>query len=207
MKEITIEELRRLNDSEGLILQGCGGNLQEWINGINEMLKEGGVLKNNARFTDVRFFQNGKLINLLFLFDNMDKRNMDIGKLALWRISTKEQFGGTWLSDYVPNTLGGFIKQNTDEGGVKFTQEFERPDCSLIGTDGNIFSLLSIATRTLNENGLKKQVKEMIKRIKLSNDYDSALAVIMDYVNPIQVKEYKKEEYREDYDEEFRQIF
>ena len=34
--------------------------------------------------------------------------DMDIGKLAIWRIQTHEQFGGTWLSDYVPNQLGGF---------------------------------------------------------------------------------------------------
>lgn len=46
---------------------------------------------------------------------------VDIGKLAMWRIKTHEQFGGTWLSDYVPNKLGGFDKAETcdesmDEG-------------------------------------------------------------------------------------------
>ncbi len=35
---ITAEDLRRMPDKEGLILQGCGGDLTEWVDGINEML-------------------------------------------------------------------------------------------------------------------------------------------------------------------------
>lgn len=30
IKTVTIDELRQMNDQEGLILQGCGGDLQEW---------------------------------------------------------------------------------------------------------------------------------------------------------------------------------
>jgi hypothetical protein len=30
----------------------------------------------------------------------------------MWRLQTHEQFGGTWLSDYVPNRLGGFVSEN-----------------------------------------------------------------------------------------------
>ena len=32
-----------------------------------------------------------------------------------------------------------------------------KPDCPLIGADGNIFNLLGIASRTLREHGLKEQ--------------------------------------------------
>ena len=39
----------------------------------------------------------------------IDDVQLDIGKLAMWRLHTHEQFGGTWLSDYVPNRLGGFV--------------------------------------------------------------------------------------------------
>ena len=35
---ITAEDLRRMPDKEGLILQGCGGDLTEGVDGINEML-------------------------------------------------------------------------------------------------------------------------------------------------------------------------
>ena len=30
---ITAEDLRRMPDKEGLILQGCGGDLTEWVDG------------------------------------------------------------------------------------------------------------------------------------------------------------------------------
>ena len=40
---ITTDALRRMSDSEGLILQGCGGDLQEWLDGINEMFTENGI--------------------------------------------------------------------------------------------------------------------------------------------------------------------
>ena len=40
IKKITTEELRRMEDQEGLILQGCVGSLDEWVDGINDMLTE-----------------------------------------------------------------------------------------------------------------------------------------------------------------------
>ena len=42
---ITTDELRRMNGQEALILQGCGGSLQEWVDGINDMLTEDGKLQ------------------------------------------------------------------------------------------------------------------------------------------------------------------
>ena len=41
IKTVTIDELRQMNDQEGLILQGCGGDLQEWVDGINELFAQG----------------------------------------------------------------------------------------------------------------------------------------------------------------------
>ena len=48
---ITAEDLRRMSDKEGLILQGCGGDLTEWVDGINEMLTHAGIF--SARRTDL----------------------------------------------------------------------------------------------------------------------------------------------------------
>ena len=48
--DISLHELRKMNDCEGLVLQGCGGDLQEWVNGINDMLTESGILQNESRF-------------------------------------------------------------------------------------------------------------------------------------------------------------
>ena len=106
MNKITTDDLRKMGSSEGLILQGCGGELQEWVDGINGMLTDAGILLDGNKFTDASTFENEGLTNLLF---KMDSVKLDVGKLAMWRFQTHEQFGGTWLSDYVPNRLGGFV--------------------------------------------------------------------------------------------------
>lgn len=46
IKKITAEDLRRMDGKEGLILQGCGGELQEWLDGINDMFTEEKLLLN-----------------------------------------------------------------------------------------------------------------------------------------------------------------
>ena len=172
MKQITTDDLRRMEGREGLVLQGCGGDLQEWVDGINELLTEEGVLQNDSWLSDVSVFQHDGLTNLLFAFEGAE---LDMGRLALWRLRTHEQFGGTWLSDYVPNRLGGFIQE----------QAPQKPDCQLIGEDGNIFNLIGIAARTLRQNGLEAQAKEMQERIMGGgcHDYSAALNVIGEYVN------------------------
>ena len=112
IKHITADDLRRMGNSEGLILQGCGGDLQEWLDGINEMLTEEGILQNGSKFTECSFFEHGGLTCLLFPFKGVDA---DMGRLAIWRLKTHDAFGGTWLSDYVPNRLGGFESSQSEE--------------------------------------------------------------------------------------------
>lgn len=107
VKTISKDELRRMEGSEGLILQGCGGNLDEWIDGINDMLTEDGILLNGTRFHDCSTFEHERVTCLLFPFS--DDISVNTGKLAMWRLRTHGSFGGTWLSDFVPNQLGGFI--------------------------------------------------------------------------------------------------
>lgn len=169
---ITTDDLRHMEGKDGLILQGCGGDLKEWVDGINEMFTEAGILKDGSRFEDVSTFQYGELTCLLYPFEDV---KLDIGKLAMWRLQTHEDFGGTWLSDFVPNRLGGFIGEPSPEP--------EKPDCALIGQDGNIFNLVGIAARTLREHGLKDQAKEMSDRVFASGSYYEALNIIGEYVN------------------------
>jgi len=104
-----------MNGSEGLILQGCGGDLYEWVYGINEMLTEDGILLGGTKFDekDVSVFTRNGLTNLLFPFT--DDVQFNLGKLAMWRLQTHNQFGGTWLSDYVDNKLGGFIAESIED--------------------------------------------------------------------------------------------
>ncbi len=110
IKNVSLHDLRKMNGSEGLILQGCGGDLQEWVDGINEMLTESGILQNESRFEKAYTFNNEDLTCLLFPFDGVQ---LDVGKLAMWRLETRETFGSTWLSDYVDNRLNGFISEPT----------------------------------------------------------------------------------------------
>lgn len=114
VKSIDTWELRRMSQSEGLILQGCGGDLTEWVNGINELLTEGNTLKDGTKFKEENCgsFQHDGLTCLLFPFTKDVK--LDMGRLAIWRLQTHGEFGGTWLSDYVPNRLDGFIEQSSD---------------------------------------------------------------------------------------------
>lgn len=172
VRQITKAELRRMERREGLILQGCGGDLQEWVDGINHLLTEEGILQEGSRLEDVACFQNEGLTNLIFFFG---EEKLDMGKLAVWRLRTHSQFAGTWLSDYVDNRLGGFEHH---AGGQ------EKPECSLIGEDGNIFNLIGVASRTLREHGLAEQAQEMQKRITGGDchSYGEALSIIGEYV-------------------------
>ena len=173
IRRIQVGDLRKMSDREGLILQGCGGDPQEWLEGINEMLTDAGILRNGSRFERASLFEYDGHTNMLFDFEGVD---LDVGKLAMWRLTTYGTIGGTWLSDYVPNRLGGFLEKS--ELGV------EKPSCPLIGQDGNIFNLVGIAARTLREAGLQDQAKELTHRIFSGecHSYGEALCLIGEYV-------------------------
>ena len=175
IRTISTDQLRRMGDQEGLILQGCGGDPQEWVDGINQILTEEGILKKGAGFEDAYTFQHDGLTCLLFPFKQ--DMEMDMGKLAVWRLATHSTFGGTWLSDYVPNRLGGFVQVQES----KAEPEQVKPDCPLIETNGNIFHLMGKASETLRKNGMQEQAEEMRNRIFQCQSYDSALSIIGDY--------------------------
>lgn len=169
INKIAAEDLRCMGDKDGLILKGCGGDPKEWVVGINQMFTEEGILLEGTEFTEVSVFEHDGLTCILYPFEDV---KIGMGKLAVWRMQTHENFGGTWLSDYVPNCLGGFIKESV-----------EKPDCALMGEDGNIFNLAGIAAGTLREHGMKEQAEEMKSRVCSSHSYEEALCIIGEYVN------------------------
>ena len=182
IKNISLHELRKMNDSEGLVIQGCGGDLKEWLDGINEMLTERGILQNRSRFEKAYTFNNEKLTCLLLPFDGV---KLDIGKLAMWRLETRENFGSTWLSDYVPNNLGGFIEEQSENHEMEGKmQENKRPKCPIIGADGNIFNIMGAASKTLKRSGMSEDAREMCSRVTSSGSYEEALGIIMEYGEP-----------------------
>lgn len=177
--QISTEQLRRMNNSEGLVIQGCGGDLQEWVDGINEMLSEAEILENGSKFTDCFSFQHDDLTCILFPFEDM---KLDVGRLAMWKLQTHETFGGTWLTDYVDNKLNGFI------------QDQVKPKCPIIGENANIYNIMGIASKTLKRNDMADEAKEMCERITSSGSYDEALGIIGEYVNITSVDDEESEE-------------
>lgn len=190
IKNITTNDLRKMNNKEGLILQGCGGEVKEWVDGINDILIENGILLDDTKFDNVSVFQNEGVTCILYPFDNV---HLDVGKLSMWRLQSYTAFAGTWLSDYVDNKLGGFEPEQNKAEKVK-------PDCELIGQDGNIFNLMGIASHTLKQNGMADEAKEMCSRVTSSGSYCEALNIIGDYVNITDGSE-QSDDIDEDYDE------
>lgn len=190
IKNITANDLKKMNNKEGLILQGCGGEVKEWVDGINDILTENGILLDDTKFDDVSAFQNDGVTCILYPFDNV---HLDVGKLSMWRLQSYTAFAGTWLSDYVDNKLGGFEPEQNKAEKVK-------PDCELIGQDGNIFNLMGIASHTLKQNGMADEAKEMCSRVTSSGSYCEALNIIGEYVNITDSSE-QSDDIDEDYDE------
>ena len=59
----------------------------------------------------------------------------------------------------------------------------KRPKCKLIGTDGNVFSLLGKVLRTLRENRMNQQANECVDRVlNTAQSYDEAIRIMMEYV-------------------------
>ena len=172
VKQITTDDLRKMEGREGLVLQGCGGDPQEWVDGINELFTKAGILLNGSAFRaeNVSVFRSGGLTNMLFPLEGVE---LAMGKLSMWRLQTHGQFGGTWLSDYVPNKLGGFAHEQ---------QAPQKPQMQLIDEDGNIFGILGRASRLLKRAGQHEQAEEMSKRVYDSASYNEALHIISEYV-------------------------
>ncbi len=78
MNEITINDVSKMTNIEGLVLQGCGGDPQEWIDGINKLLTEQGILLKGDTFKEVSCFKHDGLTNLIFHIDSVE---LDLGIL------------------------------------------------------------------------------------------------------------------------------
>ncbi len=67
-----------------------------------------------------------------------------------------------------------------------------------VNIDRNVFNLIGIASRTLKENGMTEESKEMSSRVFASGSYEEALSIIGEYVNITSA-----EELNEDIEEKF----
>ncbi|MGF7058693.1 hypothetical protein [Brassicibacter mesophilus] len=91
------------NKVEGLVMLGAGGNLNDWLNGLKDMLVEEDhviVKDTNNTFWKKAYelTTTGGRTDLVLIFN--DKNQVNWGSLALWRL----RFGNcSWLSDYIIN--------------------------------------------------------------------------------------------------------
>lgn len=88
---------------DGLVFIGCGGSLQEWYDGILNMLKLEEIADDDD-FNQPSYIvtDEGRIDFILPFKQPLTSTNIDFDKLALWRI----RFGPCkWLSDYCVNTV------------------------------------------------------------------------------------------------------
>lgn len=72
-------------------------------------------------------------------------------------------------------------------------KEFEKVDAKIIGADSNVFNLLGICQRALKNNGYNAEAKELYDRVINCQNFDMALSIMQEYVNPISINEVSNE--------------
>ena len=84
MKKLKLDEVKKLKNKnyDFLVLQGCGGDLEEWVNGITNMLKENGIIPDSFSFDEIYSFEKDGVTNIAFALNN---KNIDMGNLAIFR--------------------------------------------------------------------------------------------------------------------------
>lgn len=60
-----------------------------------------------------------------------------------------------------------------------------KPECKLIGEDGNVFNVIGLVSKSLKNAGLKKEASEFCDRAFSSGSYDEVLRLSMEYVEVI----------------------
>lgn len=58
------------------------------------------------------------------------------------------------------------------------------PRVKLVGEDGNIYSIVGRASRALRKAGLSAKIEEMCARVSKAKNYDEALGIVTEYVEP-----------------------
>lgn len=69
-----------------------------------------------------------------------------------------------------------------------------------MGADGNVFNLIGICSRALKTAGYSEKALEMTNRVTSSGSYEEALAIMCEYIEPVD-QDYQKLEDIEDIEE------
>ena len=97
IKEIKFRDLYDFKN-EYLVFQGCGGPLEEWYNGIAQLMIDEGCAKKGYKPEVMYHFEFNDISNVMIPI-----KDLDLGRLAIVRLRLREVFGAMWLSDYIIN--------------------------------------------------------------------------------------------------------
>lgn len=71
------------------------------------------------------------------------------------------------------------------------SKSIDKPKAPIIGADGNIFNLIGICSRALNNAGYDDIAKEMTGRIMNSKSYEEAISIMEEYITPVDAYDIK----------------
>jgi hypothetical protein len=57
-----------------------------------------------------------------------------------------------------------------------------KPECELVGTDGNVFAIIGQVSKALKRDGQRDRAKEWSERAMKCGSYDEVLQLLHDYV-------------------------
>ena len=135
--KITLDELREMTETNGFILQNCVGDPQKRVDAINETLTEKGVLRNGEVFVNVPMLTHNGATNLLFFMDGLSASSADI---TAWVHETRSTVEGMMLNDFREKMFGI---------PVPVSEQRSKPECPIIGADGNYSETVIIPTLEL----------------------------------------------------------
>jgi hypothetical protein len=61
----------------------------------------------------------------------------------------------------------------------------KKPKCRLVGTDGNVFSVIGTVSKCLKKAGQAAMAKEFCDRAMTSGSYDEVLRLCFEYVEVV----------------------
>ena len=143
---------------------------------------DGDITEEESTFAkNIEFFINGEDYGL-FLYQIKDFIPIkDIKSVSYGDIPKSAHFEGAYevLLKNGQKKLFGWTGVSS---GLEEILQIIKPKCKLSGKDGNIFSLVGIASDALKRVGLPDRAAEMRNAVYKAKDYSHALAIIADYV-------------------------
>jgi hypothetical protein len=100
---LSFESKMKKQMDDGIVLLGCGGDPQEWIQGVTQVLRKEEII--DSEVTSEKAWKEAFLLtttggrhDIALTFNSNTAFN--ISKMAMWRL----QFGDcSWISDYTVN--------------------------------------------------------------------------------------------------------